>query len=108
MRQTQERIQKDLHRSIGEEHPPGYLESSYPPLVTSSRVACCAATVPNDTCIQNIAMENALAVNPAKCEVLINCLPFQRVDSPTPACTLVDQPLLLKENVRYFSSLFSC
>ena len=48
--------------------------------------------------VQNFATENALVLNPAKCEVLI-VSPF-KLASPTPVCTIADQPLIPKENVK--------
>ena len=48
--------------------------------------------------VQNFAIENALVLNPAKCEVLI-VSPF-KLASPTPAYTIADQPLIPKENVK--------
>ena len=48
--------------------------------------------------VQNFAIENALVLNPAKCEVWI-VSPF-KLASPTPVCTIADQPLLPKENVK--------
>ena len=48
--------------------------------------------------VQNFAIENALVLNLAKCEVLI-VSPF-KLASPTPVCTIADQPLLPKENVK--------
>ena len=48
--------------------------------------------------VQNFAKENALTLNPAKCEVLI-VSPSKPV-SATPVCTLADQPLLPKESVK--------
>ena len=48
--------------------------------------------------VQNFAIENALALNPAKCEVLI--VSPSKLASPTPVCTIADQSLLPKENVK--------
>ena len=48
--------------------------------------------------VQNFATENALVLNPAKSEVLI-VSPF-KLASPTPVCTIADQPLIPKENVK--------
>ena len=49
--------------------------------------------------VQNFAEENALSLNPAKCEVLI-VSPSKPVSS-TPVCTNTDQSLLPKEKVKY-------
>ena len=47
--------------------------------------------------VQNFAEENALTLNPAKCEVLI--VSSTKPVSSMPVCTLADQSLLPKESV---------
>ena len=48
--------------------------------------------------VQNVPTENALVLNPTKCEVLI-VSPF-KLASPTSVCTIADQPLIPKENAK--------
>ena len=55
--------------------------------------------------MHNFAEENALTLNPAKCEVLI-VSPSKPVSS-TPVCTLGDQSLLSKESVKCFGYWWS-
>ena len=48
--------------------------------------------------VQNVPTENALVLNPTKCEVLI-VSPF-KLASPTSVCTIADQPPIPKENAK--------
>ena len=48
--------------------------------------------------VQNFAEENALTLNPAKCEVLI--VSPSKLAPSTPVCTIADQSLLPKESVK--------
>ena len=48
--------------------------------------------------VQNFAEENALTLNPAKCEVLI--VSPSKLAHSTPVCTIADQSLLPKESVK--------